>query len=443
MRGKTPRMKKLLFVIAVAISVTSYSQNVGIGETSPANKFSVKGNLSVGAGYSTTAAPTNGAIVQGNVGIGTASPAYTLDVTGVINAATGFKVAGGTPTTGTYLKGNGTNFVAGTIATADVPTLNQNTTGSAASFTGSLAGDVTGIQGATVVGKINGISFSGLGTGILKNTTGSGVPSIAVAADFPTLPYVDLANAQTAAGAKTWSGNAVFSSGSVSMTNATSNLLAYSTAGVAAPAFTTRSLGTRIVFYPQLDATDLDYAMGIASNTLWYTVPQATSTYQHAFYAGTSELMRIRGDGNVGIGTASPGYKLDVNGTANVGGVLTLGSTVSSPKFRVTNVWNQNSTLPGASSFTSGGGTLVICASGSGFSSTTSVVGMNILVDGVNKGVCKTYTNETSSHKAFNSNFLVLSGIASGSHTIQLTVISPTQTDFNDFFSLSVMELPF
>jgi hypothetical protein len=42
------------------------------------------------------------------------------------------------------------------ITAADVPTLNQNTTGSAASFTGSLAGDVTGMQGATSVSKITG-----------------------------------------------------------------------------------------------------------------------------------------------------------------------------------------------------------------------------------------------------------------------------------------------
>ena len=68
-----------------------------------------------------------------------------------------------------------------------VPTWNQNTTGSAASFTGTLVGDVTGTQGATVVGKINGVSLASLGTGILKNTTTTGVPSIAVAADFPTL----------------------------------------------------------------------------------------------------------------------------------------------------------------------------------------------------------------------------------------------------------------
>ena len=47
-------------------------------------------------------------------------------------------------------------------------------------------GDATGATALTVV-KINGTLMSGLATGILKNTTGTGVPSIAVAGDFPTL----------------------------------------------------------------------------------------------------------------------------------------------------------------------------------------------------------------------------------------------------------------
>ena len=47
-------------------------------------------------------------------------------------------------------------------------------------------GDVTGSTALTVV-KINGTLMSGLATGILKNTTSTGVPSIAVAADFPSL----------------------------------------------------------------------------------------------------------------------------------------------------------------------------------------------------------------------------------------------------------------
>lgn len=47
-------------------------------------------------------------------------------------------------------------------------------------------GTTTGSNVLTVT-RINGISLAGLGTGILKNTTGTGVLSIAIASDFPIL----------------------------------------------------------------------------------------------------------------------------------------------------------------------------------------------------------------------------------------------------------------
>lgn len=54
----------------------------------------------------------------------------------------------------------------------------------------TVSGDATG-TGTTAIAltvtKLNGVSLAALGTGILKNTTGTGVPSIAVAADFPLL----------------------------------------------------------------------------------------------------------------------------------------------------------------------------------------------------------------------------------------------------------------
>ena len=48
--------------------------NVGIGETAPGSKLSVSGGGSFGASYDTTAAPTNGLIIEGNVGIGDSNP---------------------------------------------------------------------------------------------------------------------------------------------------------------------------------------------------------------------------------------------------------------------------------------------------------------------------------------------------------------------------------
>jgi hypothetical protein len=128
------------------------------------------------------------------------------------------------------------------IVASDVPTLNQSTTGNAATVTtnANLTGPVTSIGNATAIANgaisnamlangavanlsgtntgdnatnsqysglvsnathtgdaegnfaltvkgINNTILSNLNTGILKNTTGTGVPSIAVAADFPIL----------------------------------------------------------------------------------------------------------------------------------------------------------------------------------------------------------------------------------------------------------------
>jgi hypothetical protein len=68
-------MKKVLLLSAMVFaSQVASSQNVGIGESAPASKGSIKGNLSVGNNYSTTPAPANGAIIEGSVGIGTNAP---------------------------------------------------------------------------------------------------------------------------------------------------------------------------------------------------------------------------------------------------------------------------------------------------------------------------------------------------------------------------------
>lgn len=102
---------------------------------------------------------------------------------------------------GTIAAALGTNFDFSNITLVNFPTLNQNTTGSAAKWTTArlLAGNsVDGsanvlfankfiVQGTSDSG-LSGAQFLGsLGTGIIKNTTTTGVLSIAAAGDFPTL----------------------------------------------------------------------------------------------------------------------------------------------------------------------------------------------------------------------------------------------------------------
>lgn len=90
---------------------------------------------------------TGNALISGGVGV---APSYgkiglTTHVSGTLPIANGgsgqttaqaaMNAFAGAVTSGQYLRGNGTNVVMSAIQAADVPTLNQNTTGSAATFT--------------------------------------------------------------------------------------------------------------------------------------------------------------------------------------------------------------------------------------------------------------------------------------------------------------------
>lgn len=140
------------------------------------------------------------------------------------------------------------------------PTFNQNTTGSAATLTtsrtiGTLTGDVTSTgssfngsannTNATTVTKINGTSLAGLATGILKNTTSTGVPSIAVAADFPTLNQNTTGSAATLTTGRTIQANLASTTsstfdGSANITPGVTGTLAVTNGGTG----TTTSTGT-------------------------------------------------------------------------------------------------------------------------------------------------------------------------------------------------------
>lgn len=92
---------------------------------------------------------------------------------------------------------------------------NQHVTNTAKVSNVTHTGDVTDSSGVLTVNKINGVSMADLATGILKNTTGTGAPSIATAEDFPTLNQNTSGNAATATLATTATNIAGGSAGSV------------------------------------------------------------------------------------------------------------------------------------------------------------------------------------------------------------------------------------
>ena len=181
-------------------SVTGTSPVASSGGTTPAislsaaygdtlNPYASKtANYVLAAPNGSTGAPTFRAIVAADIPTlnqnttGTAS-----NVTGTVAIANGgtgqttqqaaLTALSGTQTSGQYLRSNGTNTLLSAIQAADVPTLNQNTTGSA----GSLAStDFTIVQsgtkllfkyGATTIASMDSTGIITSATNIIANGT--------------------------------------------------------------------------------------------------------------------------------------------------------------------------------------------------------------------------------------------------------------------------------
>jgi hypothetical protein len=104
------------------------------------------------------------------------------------------------------------------------------------------------------------------------------------------------------------------------------------------------------------------------------------------------------------------------------------------------------STQPGgqqvcSGSFSSSGGTLVVCASASGYTAAVGSLGMSIQVDGKPQGSLGMYANAAATHLCLVGNDLVVTGIPAGNHAVSLVAASGTVTDYNDRCSITVIEV--
>jgi len=120
----------------------------------------------------------SGVATAGTTGSSSLIPVVTIDTYGRVTSITTAANPQGTVTAVSVASANG---FAGTSSGGATPALTLST-----SITGLLKGNGTAISAATA-GTDYSAGTSALGTGILKSTTTTGALTIAVAADFPTL----------------------------------------------------------------------------------------------------------------------------------------------------------------------------------------------------------------------------------------------------------------
>jgi len=239
-----------------------------------------------------TAADTTGFIVAPTV----ASTYLQWNGTAFVFAA----VTGATGGTVTSVGGTGT--ISGITLSGTVTSTGNLTLGGSLSLISPPAiGSTTPNTGAFSILTVNGagtsavtLSPTGSGTVTINPTTVGTINNVSIGAttraagNFTTLDsnnrYTNSFLSTTADGG-----------GSIYLSNATNGRIDFIAGGFAAPAFTTRSVGTKIVLFPQIGAAAVDYAIGIESGTQWSSVP--SSAQQFKWYAGTTNIATLSGAG--------------------------------------------------------------------------------------------------------------------------------------------------
>jgi hypothetical protein len=262
----------------------------------------------VGTGYANVTTSVNSALLT----VGTSFIANTTGAyhTGIVNGAshtvgtafianstaivgTGF--ANVTTSVNSALLTVGTAFIANSTAIIGTGYANVTTSVNSALFTVGTS-FIANTLGAYHTGIVNAASHTT--TGFVANTTAIAPTSNTILLGNSIGRFVLSANTGSFTGTitNTLTGTTTDGGAQIYLNGATLNRIDYNTAGVAAPAFTTRSAGTKIVLFPNIAASLADFALGIESGVLWSSVPSTGDSFK--WYGGTTLAASLSGAGN-------------------------------------------------------------------------------------------------------------------------------------------------
>jgi len=283
-----------------------------------------------------TAANVTGtvAIANGGTGQTTASAAFNalspITATGdlILGNGTNSATRLGIGANGYLLTSDGTTAAWAAAPAAGVTSFSAGTTGltPATATTGAitLAGTLATTNGGTGLTSFtaNGVTYASSTSAL---ATGSAL----------TFDGTNLSTTGQVISTKT--GSATDATGQVYLNGATSNRIEWNTQGTGAPAFTTRSGGTKLLIYPAISGSQVDYAMGIDAATLWSSVPVASSSFFFKWYGGQTQVASMDGTGaftatsfaGAGTGLTGTASSLSIGGNAATATSATSATTAT------------------------------------------------------------------------------------------------------------------
>lgn len=247
--------------------------------------------------------------------------------TGQTTAGAAFNALSPITTTGDLIIGNGTNSATRLGIGANGYLLTSN--GTTASWAAAPAAGVTSFSAGTTgftpnTGTTGAVTLAGTlattngGTG-LTSFTANGIPyasSTSALATGSALTFDGTNLSTTGQVISTKTGSPTDATGQIYLNGATSNRIEWSAVGTGAPAFTTRSAGTKALLYPAISGSQVDYAIGIDAATLWSSVPVASSSFYFKWFGGQTQVASMDGTGAF-TATSFSGAGTGLTGTAS------------------------------------------------------------------------------------------------------------------------------